>query len=63
MYNSLIKVKAQDISESDLKAMVSSQIQLAALTEMSEAARHNKIELNGSSYKDTYFLQVKKIIS
>lgn len=63
MYNSLIKVNAHDISESDLKAMVSSQIQLAALTEMSEAARHNKIELTGSSLREKYFSQVKKIIS
>lgn len=63
MQKSFIKISARDISVSDLKAMLSSQIQLADLTERVEAARHNKIELNDKSYTEMFLTEVKKIIS
>lgn len=63
MQKSLIKINSRDITASDLKAMLNSQIQLTELAEMIEAARQNKIELNGKSLHEKFFSEVKKIIS
>lgn len=63
MQKSFIKINARDISPSDLKAMLSSQIQLSDLTELVEAARHNNVDLKDKSYTETFLTQVKKIIS
>lgn len=62
MHKSIIKVNSSDITLEDLKAMINSQHQLSALTEKVEAARLNKIELNGKSYSESFFSQVRKII-
>ena len=56
MHKSIIKVNSSDITLEDLKAMINSQHQLSALTEKVEAARLNKIELNGKSYSESFFL-------
>ncbi len=63
MLKSFIKISSRDISASDLKAMLASQLQLSDLTEKAEAARHNKLELNGKSLTETFLPEVKKIIS
>lgn len=63
MQKSFIKINSRDITASDLKAMLHSQIQIAALTEMVDAARHNKLELDGKSYHEKFLSEVKKIIS
>lgn len=62
MQKSFIKISARDISASDLKAMLNSQIELARLTEMVDAARHNKLELDGKNFSEKFFTEVKKII-
>lgn len=62
MQKSVIKVNSNDVTLEDLKAMINSQLLLSALTEKVEAARHNKIELGGNSYTESFFAQVKKII-
>lgn len=63
MHKSFIKISARDISTSDLKAMLNSQIELARLTEMADAARNNKLDLEGKNFSEIYFTEVKKIIS
>lgn len=63
MHKSFIKISARDISSSDLKAMLNSQIELARLTEMVDAARNSKLELDGKNFSEKFFAEVKKIIS
>lgn len=63
MHKSFIKISARDISPSDLKAMLNSQIELARLTEMVDAARNSNLELDGKNFSEKFFAEVKKIIS
>lgn len=63
MHKSVIKVDSNDITFDELRAIINSQKQLSELTERAEAARHNKTELNGKSYTESFFAQVRKIIS
>lgn len=63
MQKSFIMINASDVSASDLKVMLQSQIQLAQLTEMVDAARHNKQELKGKNFSEEFFAKVQKIIS
>lgn len=60
---SFIMINANDVSASDLKAMVKSQIQLSRLTEMVDRARHNKQELQCKNFSEEFFAKVKTIIS
>ncbi|QDJ96362.1 hypothetical protein Xoosp13_175 [Xanthomonas phage Xoo-sp13] len=64
MHKSFIKINASDVTSADVKAMLQSQRQFAALTDMVDAARRNKMELEGSSsLTEKFFSEVKKIIS
>ncbi len=64
MQKSFIKINSRDITVSDLRAMLSSQHQLSALTEMAEHARLNKTEfIDGKTFSEKFLAEVKKIIS
>lgn len=63
MKKSFIKVSSKDITMSDLKMMIQSQDRLVELTELVEAARQSKSELDGKSYSEKFLSQVSKIIS
>lgn len=63
MHKSYIKINANDVSSADVKAMLQSQRQITALTELVEVARRSKSELDGKSLTEKFLLEVKKLIS
>ena len=50
------------MSIDDLKVMLADQTKLSALAEMAEKARLSKMEMNGKSFNESFFQQIKHII-
>lgn len=63
MQKSFIKISSRDITSSDLRAMLNSQMQILALTEQVDAARHNKLATENEVSTEKILSELKKIIS
>ncbi len=63
MGQNYIKVNASEISPEDLRVMIASQSKLNALAEMAAKARSCKADMTGTSFRETFLVEVKNIIS
>lgn len=57
-----IKVDASEISFDDLKVMLAEQISLNALMDRVEKARLQKSDLNGQSFNDCFFKELRNCL-